>query len=124
MVHKIQKEVGEGKWIHIPTEFTERKINVSNAEYSKLSYWGLIEGKPNEDDDTKRDSGFWRITPLGIDFVNGKCSTCRHVFLYNKKRYGSSDETTTIKEALGDKFDYAELMGYPSIDKDGQSTIF
>jgi hypothetical protein len=34
----------------------------------------------------------------------------KNVFLYNNKIQGFSEETTTIKQALGDKFDFEELM--------------
>jgi len=96
-------------FIHIPTEFTKRKINNSNTELSKLAYWGLIEEKKNEDS-SKRTSGYWRITQRGIDFVNKKILLPRHALIYNGKCRGFTKEGVSIIMALGDKFNYDELM--------------
>ena len=45
-----------------------------------------------------------------MDFVSGKMSVKSHVHIYNNIVMGFSDTTITIREALGKKFDYQELM--------------
>jgi hypothetical protein len=86
----------------------EMNINTSSLDYSVLKHFGLIEARVSEAG--KKDSGFWKITHEGILFVKHGRDKPKNVFLYNNKIQGFSEETTTIKQALGDKFDFEELM--------------
>jgi hypothetical protein len=104
----------KGDWINIP-QCAPRFVIKSN-EHGKLAHWKLVEQKSNLDDPTKKDSGIWKPTELGISFVNQESNVPKHVFLYNNSVQGFSDSTTSIKEALGDKFDYSELMKEDSHD--------
>lgn len=83
-------------------------INTSSLDYSVMKHFDLIA--PRVSELGKKDSGYWMITAKGVRFAAGHDSINKHVFLYNNKRQGFSDETITIKEALGSKFDYEELM--------------
>lgn len=76
----------------------------------KAAHWGMIESKPN-DDPKKKSSGLWRPTDHGAEFVlNTSHRVPSHVFLFNATIYGWSETTTNINEALGNRFDYQELM--------------
>lgn len=75
-----------------------------------LPHWDLIEAKPN-DDSKKRTSGFWRPTDKGVDFVLGRITVQKTVVRYNNVREGFEGDEITIQDALGDKFNYSELMG-------------
>jgi len=93
----------QSTWIH----FAE--VN-GTLDYAKLRDWGLIESKPN-DDTTKKDSGYWRPTQLGIDFVYDRESVPSHGVFYNRRCYRLDDsKLITIRQALGKKFVYPELM--------------
>ncbi len=83
-------------------------LKVTSLDYSVLKHFDLIEARKSEDG--KKDSGYWTLTPGGHFFSLGSVEVSKYVFLYNNKRQGLSDETITIKEALGSKFDYKELM--------------
>jgi hypothetical protein len=96
-------------WFHI-NDLLEKKIALAQLEMPRLQYWRLVERKDNEDDPTKKHSGVWRLTDRGIAFVEGMIYVKKHVYVFNSKCYGFSEEETTIQEALGDKFDYEELM--------------
>ncbi len=109
-VYKFNKENGFD-WIHI-NELLQRKIAMAQLEVPKLKYWGLIEHKEFSDNPDTKSSGYWRITLKGREFVEGRISVYKHVFVYNGKCQGFSDELTDIHEALGNKFKYPELMGY------------
>jgi len=110
--------IKRGEPIFPPEKFYQNKevfeimnIKVTSLDYSVLKHFGLIESRVAENG--KKDSGYWKLTGAGKDFiyyVGTPPTVPKHVFLYNNKRQGFSDETTTIKEALGDKFDYSELM--------------
>lgn len=86
----------------------EMNLTVTSLDYSVLKHFGFIEARVSEAG--KKDSGYWRLTQQGINFTQGNIDTAKHVFLYNNKAQGYSDEKTTIKQALGDKFDFDELM--------------
>lgn len=76
-----------------------------DADFAKLRFWGLIER-------TER-SRRYRITDKGRAFVEGNLSVTRHVYLYDDKPVGRANPDparTTIRDALGDHFDYDELM--------------
>jgi hypothetical protein len=94
------------EWVHImkETKFT--------TMYGIAQFWGVIIQKTKTPEDDKRASGFWKLTDLGVDFVTGKISIPRYLYLYNDKVIRISEEKCTIKSCLTKKFSYSELMGY------------
>ena len=106
-------------WLKVPDDFvqTTKLVTVlANREYNKLKHWGLLEGQ-TPDQSLEADtpySGMWRITELGLKFVRGDAKVARHVYLYdNRQMKGPTTGTVEeidIKQALGDKFNYVELM--------------
>jgi len=98
------------EWLHVPSY-----LNWTQAlgDAAKLHRWALIEPKGGIRDDGSTKVGYYRITDLGRRFVRGEASVPKYVYLYNQKVVNRSDADTTrttITEALGDRFDYAELM--------------
>lgn len=87
------------------------------THYTDMKFWGLIEKMPN-DDPKKKSSGFWRITDQGRLFVEGKIKVPSRILVFNNKFYGYTDksELISIRDALGNHFDYSELMGEPTVD--------
>jgi hypothetical protein len=103
-------------WLHVPEYLTKvvrtkAKATTRGGDWAKLVHWKLIVPKDDEirGDGSKR-AGFYKITDLGIAFVDGRAKVPKHVFLYAQKCLGVSEEMTTIDEALGDKFNYSDLM--------------
>jgi hypothetical protein len=90
-------------------DFLRKNSFKNNHDWTLLKYWGLIEEHYN-DDESKKSSGVWKITNKGIDFVLNRITVSKHVLIYNKRYLGSTDEQTTIKECLGENFDFNELM--------------
>jgi len=87
----------------------EMNLTVTSLDYSVMKHFKLIT--PRISEGGKKDSGKWMITQEGLRFVLWPDHTIpKHVFLYNNKRQGVSDEKITIREALGEKFNYEELM--------------
>ena len=79
-------------------------------ELPTTAHWGLVEKAPNTDK-TKRTSGIWRPTEKGVQFARGEITVLSHVHLYNNVAYDvGHTQQVSISEALGDKFDYEELM--------------
>ena len=88
-----------------------KKVDMVNGgEFAQLRRWGLISEVRN-DDNHKRTSGLWLITQKGVDFVNQRLEVPMYCDTYDGKTLGFSEETTTIKQALGNRFNYAEMMG-------------
>lgn len=83
-------------------------------------HWGLIEEERTRREDGGR-VGWWRLTPLGAQFVRGEVAVPKYVRIYNGRRLSLIGEAVTIREALGTKFDYAELMGSASLSVVGRS---
>lgn len=113
-LHVQHKLHGWEHWMHIPTIM--RSVCSSNMG-SLLRHWELIEPMPDKErkDGSKR-TGWYRITPLGICFVMDEVRVPRYVYLYNQtlldRRVPADAPTLSITEALGIKFNYAELMGH------------
>ena len=79
--------------------------------YSLMRFWNLIEPAEHKDfEDDKKASGFWRVTQKGIFFVTAKIQIPKYVYLFNNQKYSESWDTIDIKDALGKKFSYTELM--------------
>lgn len=82
------------------------------GDFPKLEHWGMISQQWHQvGDEGKRTSGLWRITDRGAEFLKGELAVPKYVFLYNAIKRGESvDETITIRDAPGKKFNYVELM--------------
>lgn len=71
----------------------------------------LLDGEEVREDGSPR-SGFHRITQRGRDFAHGRVVVPKYVHVYNGEYVNVfSDETISIEQALGEAFDYRELMG-------------
>lgn len=87
------------EWLHVE-RYLSRKTRAT--DFYKLKFWNLIEeGK----------SSHWKILPLGYSFVNNLVLVPKKASIYNNMLIEPSSSTTTIIEALGSHFKYAELMG-------------
>lgn len=79
------------------------------GDLTKAKYFGLLESAPN-DNQSKKTSGLWRLTEDGVDFVRGDITIPQYVMIYNDEVLGFSENDVFIKDSLGDKFDYQQLM--------------
>lgn len=96
-------------WIHVGQLFLAEGENANHAEYSKLKFWGLLEPRPEEQVEGHR-SGFWRLTDLGRAFVMGRVSVPRISYVAGQHLLRQSSERTDIFKALGDHYDWYEMM--------------
>lgn len=79
-------------------------------EISQLAWWGLIEEERVKRPDGGR-AGFWRLTDLGEEFVTGQTTVQKYARIYDSRCLGFEGDLVDIKAAVGDKFNYDELMG-------------
>lgn len=93
-------------WQHVPTT-----TSGGSREEGKLRYWRLVEEDRREREDGGR-AGWWRVTNAGRAFVLGQFQVPKHAIIFDARclRLDSTDGLITIREALGKKFNYAELM--------------
>ena len=100
---------GEHSWIDVPKRAPRWLVQTN--QLPTVRWWGMIERRPTTDDG-KKHSGLWRVTPQGVRFVMALGTVPSTVVTYNGEPVGFEGDEITIREALGTKFDYAELMGH------------
>jgi hypothetical protein len=94
------------------TEFVESKTVKrpgEGGEATRLRHWGLVE----RDDAVREDggkSGFWRVTPLGEQFILRQATIPKYVYTFNNQVLERGGPEVDIVECLGKKFDYNEMM--------------
>jgi len=99
------------EWIHIMND-----LKTQDGTYAKMRFWGLIE--PMGDTiqvklGIKKSSGYWKLTDRGKKFILGSTSLPESKFIFNNHSYQNPDwkpKYVTIKDALKNKFNYAEMM--------------
>jgi hypothetical protein len=94
-----------GNWVSAPD------LDFRGGDYAKVRFWGLADHKPNLNDPTKKESGLWRPTELGIKFAHKLESIPTYVHLnWNGKFEGTSGPQLFVDAALKNKFNYTELI--------------
>lgn len=92
-------------WVHVNKEIRP----ASGGYFSLAKWWGLIEQQSN-DDPAKRGSGLWRLTMKGMRFVRSEITLPKYAEIFDQHLLGFSGKEITIREALGTKFNYQDLM--------------
>lgn len=111
------KNMKVGEWTNIPEFLTKGNHTpiIRSREWSRLQNWGLIEASSGLREDGAKESGVYRLTQLGKDFAAGKVEVSEAVYMYDERVLSSDEKKISIRDALGTKFDYAELMG-PAVE--------
>ena len=79
------------------------------GDFAKLRYWDLVEELANDDED-KKNSGYWAITDFGQRFVRRRAKIRKYCHIYNGEVLSFSGPKITIVTALNEQFSYKELM--------------
>ena len=87
-------------------------VATHGGDYAKLRNWGLIESQPGERADGSTRTGFWRVTDQGFAFVHDQLRVPKHAIEFDNRLIGLDDAAglVGIRDCLGDRFNYAELM--------------
>jgi hypothetical protein len=100
-----------GTYVFLPDLLDGMKGTPHQGGYGTLAhFWGLMEVQPGERADGSKRVGWWRLTPQGVAFVEGRARAPKFARLYAQRCLGFTGEPITIRDALGNKFDYNELM--------------
>lgn len=75
----------------------------NDGELAKNRYWGLIEEHPTE-------KSHWKVTSMGVDFIMGRATVTKYALTFNSNLLGYEGKQVGIRECIGEKFDYDELM--------------
>lgn len=94
------------------------KIDVaqkSGRDFPLLRFWPLIEAHPKSPQPSpKKSTGFWRPTPLGVEFLHDRARVPKAKYVYNnqlaKGPWDNDEPLTGIRSALGTRWNYAEMM--------------
>ena len=105
------------EFFHVEDWLKSIKKPQLRADYHKLRFWGLIEAKSGVREDGSKRNGYYKITEAGVSFAEGKTKAMQSVVVLNNKPQGFRGEEITIRQALGEKFNYDELMGTTPIHK-------
>lgn len=85
---------------------------VRGGDYAKLKLWELVEARPKDPaDPDQRNSGYWRPTKKGQDFVIRAIQVPRKLWLYNSKVVLTELNPVDIVGCFKQHFDYYDLMG-------------
>ena len=104
-------------WVNVK-DFLRKKRYTNSHDWTLLRYWGIMEEEMKEpDNEMKKTNGVWRITKKGQEFIFDQIKVVSHIQIYNGKLRGTEGALIGIKEALGNKFNYNELVY-------GQSELF
>lgn len=96
-------------WVSLPTICNDLRIG-SRGDQSATTRWRLIERRPGQRDDGAKSTGWYRLTPLGVDFVRGVAKVPKYVRVYDNRVLETLGTQVSIRNALGVRFDYSDLM--------------
>jgi hypothetical protein len=97
-------------WLHVPRYLNGKGVVARGGDFAKLVHWGLLEAKGGERADGSSRIGYYRLTPEGVEFVENRRRVPTHLYFYNSEVLGQETKTISMPEALGEHFDYEELM--------------
>ena len=102
------------RWVHGPTLARARPAwRISEGgDNAKLRYWGLVELATGRRPDGSPRTGYMRITAAGQEFARDELRVPRKALIYDEKflRWDDATDLIGIRDALGVKFDYDQLM--------------
>ena len=115
-LYRHAKQAGERRFQYLEQFMKLAYPEHQRGDETKLAHWGLLEPRTTGDLAGDRAwDGYWRITELGMKFVEGM-ELPRYIFLYNRILFGFSDgkeykrELGTIGDALGTPFSLQNLL--------------
>jgi hypothetical protein len=84
-------------------------IPQKSRDFAGVAYWGLAEEEKTVLGDDGR-SGYWRVTDLGEAFVLRRIPVKTYAHVYDGRCLKLSGDEVWVRDSLGVRFDYDELM--------------
>ena len=109
-LYKEHERVGWYEWINIHNLYI-KKNRMRENYITSLKYWGFVERNKGSKKDGNPNSGFWRITRRGVNFVRKQTKAPKSLWVRSDHVYDvETDLMVDIVEASKNKFDYSILM--------------
>jgi len=98
-------------WFDLPVLAGEisGKRRAYTGDSAKLRYWGLLQENDTRREDGGR-AGWWRVTDKGAAFVRDALLVPKYARIYDGRCLGLDGDPVSIRDSLGDKFRYDDLM--------------
>lgn len=106
----IYKNKRLGEYFHVENWLKSINRPELRADFHKLVHWRLLKKKEETRNDGSNRNGFYALTEEGVLFAKRKCSFQEKVVLFNNKFESFEGPYIDIKKALGNKFNYNELI--------------
>lgn len=84
--------------------------STAGGDFSLLRYWGLVEEMEDDGVKDSKNTGYWKITETGKQFVRREIPMQKHAEVYNGKLVKLTGDDVLIDQCLGKRFSYWELM--------------
>jgi hypothetical protein len=110
---------GPGRYHHVKNRLVELSKKWFNAEFARMEDYWLIEAAHDVRPDGNPDTGHYRITEHGKDFVEGRVTIKSHARCYKSKVLEFTGKDITIHDALGLHFDYEKVVRAPGRPDEG-----
>lgn len=102
----INQKGREDGWVHVPSIAPAWLLR--SHQLPTLHLWGLVMSFGA---DTKlASSGLWQATPAGVAFAREQQRVPKYVYVYNNTALEFDGEQISIRDALGNKYNYDEIM--------------
>jgi hypothetical protein len=96
-------------WVHVE-KFLKDNGYPRSGDFHKATIWGLLIKKKGDREDGNPNNGFYKLTGRGIMFAEGSLTVKKIAKICNNTFLGFDGEDITIKEALGNSFNYNETV--------------
>jgi hypothetical protein len=100
-------ETNGNNWVDVPK--TAPRWLVRSNQLPTVRWWGMVE-RPPSGDSAQKHSGLWRPTQKGVDFAHGLIKVPERAVTFHGVVEDLVGQDVSVKETLGTKFDYGELM--------------
>lgn len=112
LVYQRAQHIGWDEWIHVEELIKSAPVPTAIAGNCTLPhFWGVLEKKMGERPDGSKSVGYYRLTALGRQFVEGNAAIPKTAYMYNNEVIDFSDEKVFISDLKGKEFNYREVMG-------------
>ncbi len=101
---------GKRDFTHVENWLKEIGKSSLRADYHKLRFYGLIEAKKEQRNDSSNRNGYYKLTGLGLLFCEQKIKVKEVCVIFDNKCQGFDGKEVDIVDALGTKFSYKDLM--------------
>lgn len=115
LLHKLHGQNPNDEWVRI----SKHSVGLAmcqlfyHFERDKWHLWNFAIKREDRNDATGTRGGYWKESDVGAGFATGHLRVPKTVYTLLNTALAESVETIDIVEALGEHFDFFELMNMP-----------